>query len=418
MKRPPVDDLFVRNLHRALRHLYEPFELRSSPLVEALGLDTQGDIPLALRKVLLEAIHALKPDAKVPPESNAWRIYQVLSYRFDEQYSQEEVAAQMAVGPRQVRRLEFIAIRDLASYLVEHYPLQAAVVVPATEAAGSAIQPPAQPDTEQEYQWLKETYSQGILTANKLIDSILETGASLLKTHRCQIVVEIAPGLAPAVGQLVTLRQAFLTLLLAAIRAGAQDAIHISANPASSGMIIAMTAHLAKTPAGDPALAGEVNEFFEQAHRLVELSDGVLDASLVETPPEFSASVTLQFAEEINLLVIDDNEDSLRLFQRYLAGTRFNMIGVRDVNQVIVQAERVQPRVIILDIMLPGIDGWELLGRLRHHPNLEKVPVIISTILPHEQLAASLGAAGFLRKPFSREKLLELLNQQVDFPEP
>jgi CheY-like chemotaxis protein len=179
-----------------------------------------------------------------------------------------------------------------------------------------------------------------------------------------------------------------------------------------------MTAPLAKSPADDPTLTGEVNEFFEQARRLVELSDGILDASLVEIPLEFNAGVTLPFAEEINLLVIDDNEDSLRLFQRYLAGTRFNMIGVRDVNQVIVQAERVQPRIIILDIMLPGIDGWELLGRLRHHPNLEKVPVVISTILPHEQLAASLGAAGFLRKPFSREKLLELLNQQVDFPEP
>jgi CheY-like chemotaxis protein len=342
----------------------------------------------------------------------------VLSYRFDEQYSQEEVAAQMAVGPRQVRRLEFIAIRDLASYLVEHYPIQIPTAAPLSEAIGPATPPPAQPDTEQEYQWLKETYSQEVLTANKLIDSILETGASLLKAHHCQIVVEIAPGLSPAVGQLVTLRQAFLTLLLAAIRSGAQDAIHISASPTSSGMLIAMTAPLAKNPADDPNLAGEVNEFFEQARRLVELSDGVLDASLVDTPLEFTASVILQFAEEINLLVVDDNEDSLRLFQRYLAGTRFNMIGVRDVNQVIAQAERIQPKIIILDIMLPEIDGWELLGRLRHHPNLEKIPVVISTILPHEQLAASLGAAGFLRKPFSREKLLELLSQQVDSPEP
>jgi DNA-directed RNA polymerase specialized sigma subunit len=124
MKQLPVDENFVRSLHRALRHLYEPFELRSSTLVQSLQINPQDNTAATLQKMLLEAIHALKPDAKVPPESNAWRIYQVLCYRFEEQSSQDEVASQMAVGPRQVRRLEFTAIRALADYLVEHYGAQ------------------------------------------------------------------------------------------------------------------------------------------------------------------------------------------------------------------------------------------------------------------------------------------------------
>ena len=71
----------------------------------------------------------------------------------------------------------------------------------------------------------------------------------------------------------------------------------------------------------------------------------------------------------------------------------------------------------MLDVMLPGIDGWELLGRLREHPRTRNVPVVISTILPQEQLALALGAAAFLRKPINRETLLSSLDRLLIRPE-
>jgi CheY-like chemotaxis protein len=66
--------------------------------------------------------------------------------------------------------------------------------------------------------------------------------------------------------------------------------------------------------------------------------------------------------------------------------------------------------------MLPGLDDWEMLGRLREHPQTHGVPVIICTILPQEQLALALGAAAFLRKPVRREQLLAKLDQWADSP--
>ncbi len=156
-----------------------------------------------------------------------------------------------------------------------------------------------------------------------------------------------------------------------------------------------------------------VSEYIQQARRLVELSNGSLELMQPDRLGGFTASVTLSHVEEINILFIDDNQDSLRLFQRYLLGTRYQFYGTRDPEQALTLAAEIQPRLILLDIMLPGIDGWELLGRLRHHPSLDKVPIIISTILPHEQLAAVLGASGFLRKPVSREELLTLLLQKL-----
>jgi len=68
-----------------------------------------------------------------------------------------------------------------------------------------------------------------------------------------------------------------------------------------------------------------------------------------------------------------------------------------------------------LDVMLPGIDGWELLGQLREHPQTSCIPVVVCTILPQEPLALALGAAAFLRKPVSREALLSALDRTADW---
>jgi CheY-like chemotaxis protein len=67
-----------------------------------------------------------------------------------------------------------------------------------------------------------------------------------------------------------------------------------------------------------------------------------------------------------------------------------------------------------MDVMLPGMDDWDLLGRLRAHPRMHATPIIACTILPQEKLALALGAAGFLRKPISRETFLAALDRQMD----
>ncbi len=79
-------------------------------------------------------------------------------------------------------------------------------------------------------------------------------------------------------------------------------------------------------------------------------------------------------------------------------------------------AEEFAPRIILLDVMMPGVHDWEPLGRLREHPATRSVPIIVCTILPQEQLALALGAAGFVRKPVSREALLAALDRQASSP--
>jgi CheY-like chemotaxis protein len=89
------------------------------------------------------------------------------------------------------------------------------------------------------------------------------------------------------------------------------------------------------------------------------------------------------------------------------------MVGTPDPEQALLLAEAESPEIIVLDVMLPDTDGWELLGRLRAHPLTRQTPVIVCTILPQEQLALALGAAAFLSKPISRPALLAALDQQM-----
>jgi CheY-like chemotaxis protein len=126
----------------------------------------------------------------------------------------------------------------------------------------------------------------------------------------------------------------------------------------------------------------------------------------------FPIRLILPALEQFPVLVVDDNEDSLQLVKRFAAGTRYNLACTRDTDSIFALVENIHPRIIVLDIMMPKENGWIVLGRLRQHPLTAEIPVIISTILPQEKLALSLGASAFLKKPVTRQTLLHALDQQ------
>jgi len=101
----------------------------------------------------------------------------------------------------------------------------------------------------------------------------------------------------------------------------------------------------------------------------------------------------------VDVLAIEDNTDTLRLWQRYVQRTRFNLVTESDARRAVERAVALQPDIIVLDVMLEASDGWEVLSRLRGHQETEGIPVVICTVLPQRDLALSLGASGFIQKP-------------------
>jgi CheY-like chemotaxis protein len=145
--------------------------------------------------------------------------------------------------------------------------------------------------------------------------------------------------------------------------------------------------------------------------KLVDLNHGSIRFSLDQPP--LKAIITLPNLESLSILVIDDNIDNIRLLERYLTNTRFSLTSLVKPEEVYNTIERTTPHIIILDLMMPGIDGLEILTQLHTHPTTSNLPTIVSSVLPQEELVLTLGATAFLPKPVTQEQLLACLDQLV-----
>jgi CheY-like chemotaxis protein len=111
------------------------------------------------------------------------------------------------------------------------------------------------------------------------------------------------------------------------------------------------------------------------------------------------------------VLVIDDNEGLIHLLQRYLTHDAYTVMSVPNSEQGLEIIPQLQPDAIILDVMMPGIDGWELLQRLRTRRETAFIPVIICSVINDPELAFALGASHYVSKPVTREALRLALQQ-------
>lgn len=404
------EDTLEQEVHHALQYLYDPTELRKNRLLSLLTIDG-GHSPLTqLRRTLTDAIEALKPDSQVPPEAQAWRIYSILTYRFVERLSQRDVANDLCLSVRQLRRDEHAAIRVLIHHLRHRYGASLEAAVASSPAPLNAT------ERSQELEWLRQTLSSETMDLRAVIAAAVSTAAPLTTASGVRVEIQVPRDLPTAVGQTVTTRQAILNLLSTAAPAIPGGQIEISVTELHRAIELTLRA---RDEAGTLLpVTPQLTKILAMSRQLVELGGGALCVPAALETCEVTFRFPTAAAQQFTVLIVDDNADTLQLFCRYLAGTRFEPVPVSVPGKVLGWAQDVAPDVIVLDVMLPNIDGWELLGRIREHPTTRGVPTMICTILPQEKLALALGADAFLQKPFTREALLASLTALVDPADP
>jgi CheY-like chemotaxis protein len=109
------------------------------------------------------------------------------------------------------------------------------------------------------------------------------------------------------------------------------------------------------------------------------------------------------------VLLVEDNADVVALFTRYLMPEGFQCIAVTDSTVAHEQILAHRPDAVILDVMMRKMDGWELLQRIKADPSLRSIPVVVCSVLDERELANSLGANAYLRKPIRPAELIECL---------
>src|SRR5689334_15467251 len=170
---------FIDQLRNDLSHLYSPERLRQSPLSVLFGVAKRFDTAPALQRILIEAVNSLEPAADEPHQSPAWQIYEPLYYRYVEQLSPEEVADQMAISVRHLRRKQQVAVEALADVLWGQYNLTGIVVESKGVGTVDERENTAGSAANEDLAWVKETASNSSADLNQTFLALMNLAQKL-----------------------------------------------------------------------------------------------------------------------------------------------------------------------------------------------------------------------------------------------
>jgi HAMP domain-containing protein/CheY-like chemotaxis protein/signal transduction histidine kinase len=143
-------------------------------------------------------------------------------------------------------------------------------------------------------------------------------------------------------------------------------------------------------------------------------SEGEPSSEFVTDNPMEDDRHNLQAGDRM-LLIIENDPPFARILRDLAREKSYRALVALDGETGLRLAHEYKPDAITLDIDLPGIDGWQVLDRLKHHPDTRHIPVHIVSGVGRKQEGLRAGALSFLEKPVSRESLLETIDQMSGF---
>ncbi|HEX6938950.1 MAG TPA: response regulator [Longimicrobiales bacterium] len=116
------------------------------------------------------------------------------------------------------------------------------------------------------------------------------------------------------------------------------------------------------------------------------------------------------------ILIVEDNEDNLMVYRTILEHVGYDVIDARDGEEGIARASEAHPDLILMDISIPKIDGWEATRRLKQEEDTRDIPIIALTAHALEEdreKALSVGCDGYLAKPVEPRRVVAEVERYV-----
>ncbi|HVM73019.1 MAG TPA: response regulator [Anaerolineales bacterium] len=380
-----------------ISRLYDRVTIQTHPLAPFFPVPETASTRRAevIQQLIQDEIEQLRPEGKeVLLQSPEWRPYLILQKRYIEGQDPHEIAQSLFIGDRQFRRDHSRALQALSQRVWQRY-----------------FQPAGQPSGAEstdlfDDQSLYEYHAEQ-LDLNEVLQGVVNLIAPRLKLENIQLEMTLSPAPMHVFTDRILLRQILLSLLNYVLHLRGKPGLTLQTE-SNRNMCICI-----RFDADEQwvSIQNDERDSLEFARRLSERLPARLEELYPAQDTSGTAEIRLVFtiSRPRMVLVLDDQVAAQRMYQRYLSRTNLEVIGVTDPTQGVDMIRKIQPSLLILDVMMPHIDGWEVLQNLQLDPETKHIPIIVCSAWGEPELARSLGAVAFLKKPVIQKDLLDLL---------
>jgi signal transduction histidine kinase/CheY-like chemotaxis protein len=172
-------------------------------------------------------------------------------------------------------------------------------------------------------------------------------------------------------------------------------------NYGGTGLGLAITRHFCRMLGGDVTVASEPGRG----------STFIITLPVVSKEREKAPRTAGAEGRAGTVLVIDDERATHDLLERELSAKGYRVLHASGGREGLHVAREARPDAIMLDVVMPELDGWTVLRRLKADSELHDIPVVLVTILGDREMGYALGAAGYLTKPINPDALLQALGR-------
>jgi CheY-like chemotaxis protein len=398
---------FRSSIKEILNHISDAAYLENHNLTGLILSEEEARQPnrqQLLRSKISDSINMLRPPEETPTSAAEWRCYRILTLRYMQLKEWHHIEYDLGLSQRQVQRDLKKGLDALISILWDNL----------AEEQRSQQTGDGESEISDSYdlELIKEELKNWELTfdlfnLNQIIRQALQLCESLLKTTLSDRINidEVDQNFSVMVDQILT-RQGLYKIL---------------AMVGAEGQATALTLRTRKLNEFFIELSFQFN--FNQPLNLENWQTAQLfftiqgvNHAIVEQPGQTTISIILPLMQQNSCLVIDDVASVRRLVERMLGSYGIQVFGADNLQDALSLAQLMKPDFILLDVLMPKMDGWQMIKNLKAHPDTSDIPVIICSVLYEPDLSKAVGAAGYIRKPINRLELIKTL-QEIGFIE-